>query len=457
MRSLLLVPIAAVTLVLCGSADAAIGWEDLPAILARIKTPVFPDRDFDVTKFGARGDGATDCRKAIGEAIDACAKAGGGRVVVPAGHYVCNGPIHLRSNVNLHVAKAAAILFGTNPDDYLVGDAAHAGCVLVMWEGTRCYNYSPLIYAFQQSNIAVTGEGTLDGQCGKGWAAWRKQQGPAQKKMREMNHAGVPVEQRIFGKGNFIRPALLEPYECTGVLIEGVTVKDSPFWTIHPTRCANVTVRGVTSTGNTWNDDGCNPESCTDVLIEGCTFDTRDDNIAIKAGRDNDGWAANGGRPCENIIIRNCHFRRGAPGGVSVGSEMSGDVRNVFVEKCTMGRVERPFCLKANPDRGGVIENFRAREVRIDECECLLRIEMNYKNQTTGAYPPVFREIHIENVTCTKAKTVFHGVGLPGHPVQKVSLKNVTVASCEVPLKTENVAGLRLDNVKVNGQSVNAP
>lgn len=437
--------------------ESASGWDAVPAILKRIVAPTFPDRVVDITKHGAVAGGASDCRPAIQAAIAACAKAGGGRVLVPTGRFLCNGPIHLVSGIDLHLEQGSTILFGTNPDDYLVGDPAKGGGVLMGWEGTRIYSYSPLVYAFQQKNIAITGKGTLDGQTGQGWSAWKKQQGGAQGRSRQMNHERVPVEQRIFGKGSFLRPTLIEPYECANVLIEGITVRSSPFWTIHPNRCTNVIVRGVSVQAGTTNDDGLDPDSCTDVLIEDCNFTTNDDNIALKAGRDHDGWAANGGRPCSNIIIRRCTFLRGAPGGISLGSEMSGDIRNVFVEDCTMKNAQRPFFMKSNPDRGGVLAGFWARNVTVERCDYLFKCEMNYKNVTRGGYPPRFTDFHLDKVTCANAKAAFDFRGLPGNLIDGITLTDVSVGSAGTPLKTDHIQGLRLVRVTVNGQALAAP
>ncbi len=433
------------------------GWDAAAAIVERIKPPVFPDRQFEVTKYGAKGDGATDCYKAFAAAIAACAQAGGGHVVVPAGDYACNGPIHLQSNVDLHLAEGSTILFGGTPDNYLVGDKAHAGTVLVRWEGTRCYNYSPLIYAFKQKNIAVTGQGVIDGQTAKIWAAWKKQQGADQGALRKMGQAGEPVEKRVFGKGHFLRPSLFQPYACENVLIEGVTVKGSPFWTLHPVLCTNVIVRGVSVKGGTTNDDGCDPESCNDVLIEKCNFTTADDNIAIKAGRDNDARAAVGGKPCENVVIRDCDFLQGAPGGVSIGSEMSGDVRNVFVENCRMKNVDRAFFIKSNPERGGTVEGIWFRDVAVERCTYLLKCEMDYKNVTAGKFPPTFRNIHMQRVTCKQAANAIDCQGLTGNPVSGVELTEITVDTSAKPLATKNVAEMSLKNVRVNGKPLEAP
>ena len=275
------------------SDNAAEGWDTLPHILAGIKAPEFPDRSFDITDFGAKEGGITLCTKAIKEAIDECVKAGGGKVVIPPGLYL-TGTIHLKSNVNLVVSKGATLLFSTNPEDYLP-------LVYTRWEGVECYNYSALIYAFEQENIAVTGEGTLDGQASwDNWWAWNQKKDengnklvPLQAEPRriffENAEKGVPVEERRLGEGHFLRPNFIQPYRCKNVLIEGVTIKRSPMWEVHPVLCENVTVRGLTIDTHGPNNDGCDPESSKNVLIEDCVFDTGDDCIAIKSGRNNDG------------------------------------------------------------------------------------------------------------------------------------------------------------------------
>ena len=313
------------------------GWADLPAILARIVPPQFPDRDFDITAFGARGDGKSDCTEAFRKAINECSAAGGGRVVVPKGVFL-TGPIHLKSNVNLHISEEAVVKFTTNSE-------AYAGLVYTRWEGVECLNYSPLIYAFEQENIAVTGKGTLDGQAtNENWWSWKgnaddgwKKGMPNQKNARNalfaMAEKNVPVAERVFGEGHYLRPNFIQPYRCKNVLIQDVTLKDSPMWFIHPVLCTNVTVKDVTVNGLGPNNDGCNPESSKDVLIKDCFFNTGDDCIAIKSGRNADGRRVN--VPGENIVIQGCNMKEGH-GGVVLGSEISGGVRNVFAEDCVM-------------------------------------------------------------------------------------------------------------------------
>jgi polygalacturonase len=269
------------------------GWNGMPGILKRISPPVFADKDFVITQYGAKGDGDFDCTEAFRKAIAACSEAGGGRVVVPAGTYL-TGAIHLKSHVNLHLMKDAIVSFFTSPEDYLP-------MVYTRFEGTECMNYSPLVYAYEQENIAITGSGTLDGNAGiTNWWRWKWTQKDDVTALCEQAEQQVPVENRMYGDGHKLRPNMIQPYRCKSILIEGVTIKNSPMWHIHPVLSRNITVRNVTVTGHGPNNDGCNPESSRDVLIENCYFDTGDDCIAIKSGRNADGRRVNAAS--ENIL-----------------------------------------------------------------------------------------------------------------------------------------------------------
>ncbi len=281
---------------------AAPPWDRAAAILRRIVPPRFPSRHFEITRFGAVGDGRADCTSAIRRAIAACRAAGGGRVVVPPGRFV-TGAIKLASGTELHLTPKATLAFSRDAKHYLP-------VVLTRWEGTELMNYSPFIYAFEAENIAITGTGTLDGQAdANNWWNWRgeggKKQAAARDRLMDLGARGVPVRERVFGEGHWLRPNFIQPYRCRNVLIEGVTIVNSPMWEIHPVLCQNVTVRNVTIRSHGPNNDGCDPESCRDVLIEGCTFDTGDDCIALKSGRNDDGRRVN--VPIENVIVRELH------------------------------------------------------------------------------------------------------------------------------------------------------
>ncbi len=398
-------------------------------ILARIKSPQFAGRDFPITDYGAVKEG--DATEAISNAITACNAAGGGRVVIPSGLWM-TGPVHLKSNVNLHLADGATLRFSPDPAKYLP-------VVLTRFEGIECMNYSPLIYAFDQENVAITGNGTLDGSATlETWWSWNEpskgrptKQVAARKRLDAQGTNGVPVAERIHGEGGFLRPAFIQPYRCRNVLIEGVKIINSPMWEMNPVLCTNVTVRGVSVSSHGSNNDGCDPESCRDVLIEDCVFDTGDDCIAVKSGRNNDGRRV--GVPSENIVIRRCTMRDGH-GGVTMGSEISGGVRNVFVSGCKMDspNLDRAIRFKSNAVRGGVIENIFVRDVTIGRVgKAVLSIEFDYEEGANGPEIPVLRNVLIENVTCVSSERVSLVTAIPGAVIEGIRFEKCNFQGIE--------------------------
>ena len=461
--SLLIVALFSVfsLLPLSGCEKERLAWEQVPAILQQIVPPVFPQRDFNIMDFGARGDGLYDCSDAIRKAISACADSGGGRVLIPEGNFL-TGAIHLRSNVNLHLAEGATLLFSVDPDDF-------TPLVPTRYEGMACINYSPFIYAFEQENIAITGSGTLDGQADRAvWWEWKelevkprqvdgKTHDADRDALLRMMADGVPPEQRIFGPGHFIRPNFIQPYQCRNVLIEGVKIKNSPMWEIHPVLCTNVTVRNVHIESHGPNNDGCNPESCKNVLIENCWFDTGDDCIAIKSGRNEDGRRIN--VPSENIVIRGCTMKDGH-GGVVIGSEISGGCRNVFAEDCVMDspNLDRALRIKTNSLRGGVVENIHMRNVAVGEVkEAVVLIDFNYMEGDVGQHTPVVRNVHIANVSSRKSRYALHLIGYERSPIQNVSLTACQFEGVQSGNILQHVEGLQLQRVTINGVPVERP
>jgi polygalacturonase/lysophospholipase L1-like esterase len=435
-------------------------WAQVPGILQRIKPPVFPRRDFDITRFGATGDGKTDSTESFRKAIAACSKAGGGRVVVPAGSFL-TGPIHLLSNVNLHVSAGAVIKFSQETKKYLP-------LVFSRWEGMELMNYSPFIYAFEQQNIAVTGEGTLDGQSDNAhWWPWKgnKEDGwkpgdPDQKKARraleEMTEKGTPVRERVFGEGHYLRPQFIQPYRCKNVLIEGVTIRNSPMWEINPVLCTNVIVQKVKIISHGPNNDGCDPESCADVLIKDCLFDTGDDCIAIKSGRNADGRRIN--VPSENIVIQGCEMKDGH-GGVTIGSEISGGVRNVFVENCRMDspNLDRALRFKNNAARGGLLENIYMRDVEVGQvADAVISVDFYYEEGEKGRFTPVVRNVGVRNVISRKSKYALYLRGFKNAPITGITIEDCAFDNVAKPSVVENVEGLVLRNVLINGKVVGA-
>lgn len=440
------------------SATAGDPWQQVDSILARIKPPEFPARDFVITEYGARGDGRMDCSEVFRRAIDACVQSGGGRVVVPAGEFL-TGPIHLKSNVNLHLTEGAVIKFHRDPTRYLP-------LVFTRWEGVECMNYSPLIYAFEQENIAVTGTGILDGQASKeywwpwkgntkdGWKEGMPRQHEGRRKLFEMGENGVPVAGRLMGEGHYLRPSFIQPYRSRNILIEGVKIINSPMWEIHPVLSQNITVRKVHIETHGPNNDGCNPESCRDVLIEDSYFDTGDDCIAIKAGRNNDGRRVD--TPSENIVVRRCIFKDGH-GGVTIGSEMSGGVRNVFAEDCEF---ESPVLysalrIKTNAVRGGIVENIFMRNVNVGLVDrAVVDIDLFYEEGRNGSFLPTVRNIVIEGMKVKQCKTALNLVGYEEAPLQDIRLVDCEFEDVTDGYKIEHVHRLELIRVTVNGEPV---
>lgn len=415
-----------------------------------IKAPAFASKDYVITRFGAKTDAnAAKNQRAINKAIAYCSKNGGGRVVVPAGEWK-TGAIRLQSGVNLVVEKGATLLFVFDTNLYPL--------VRTRWEGMDCYNYSPCIYGENVKNVGITGEGTIDG--GASNERWWFMTGVerlgykeglenckytgSRNKLLKMVSEQTPLKERVFGKGCGLRPQLINIVSGQNILIEGVTLLRSPFWVIHPLFCKNLTVRNVKIWNEGPNGDGCDPESCNGVLIEGCNFHTGDDCIAIKSGRNQDGRAD--GRPSENIIVRNCKMEDGH-GGVVIGSEIAAGVRNVFVENCYMDseNLDRVIRIKTNPCRGGITENVFVRNVQVGKCgESVLKINLDYdhKEQCCRDYPPTVRNIWLEHVICNQSNFGVLIVGMP----DKDNVYGIHVKDCKF-------SGIKQQTVKVTGMA----
>jgi polygalacturonase len=423
-------------------------WETvMPSILARIKPPRFPNRTFNLNRFGAKADGQTDCTAAFRRAIDQCSKAGGGKVVVPPGTYL-TGAIHLKSNVNLEISEGATIKFSQNPKDYLP-------VVFSRWEGVELFNYSPFIYAFEQRNIAITGKGTLDGQSNnEHWWPWKNNQREDRNAIFTMAEKGVPVRERVFGEGHYLRPQFIQPYRCQNVLIDGVTIQNSPMWEIHPVLCRNVIVQNVQINSHGPNNDGCDPESCTDVLIKDCSFDTGDDCIAIKSGRNADGRRLKA--PAENIIVQGCRMKDGH-GGITVGSEISGGVRNLFAENCRLDsqNLDHALRVKNNAMRGGLLEHLHFRNMEVGQvAHAVITIDFNYEEGAKGSFTPVVRDYTVDGLRSAKSKHALDVQGLPSAPVIDLHLTNCTFDNVAEGNIVKNVKDATLANVKINGKVI---
>lgn len=415
-------------------------------ILKQIIPPKISKNTMLLTDFGAKGDSISDNKPAFDKALQTCKEQNGGRIIVPSGIYVINGPIHLVDNTTIELEKGAKLVFGTNPADYLP-------VVPTSWEGTFLYNYSPLIYAYQVKNVAIIGEGTIDGNGKEGFSKWYDLQKPSQQLSRQMNHEDVPVQERVFGEGHYLRPHLIQFFECQNILIEGVTIANSPFWSVHFLKSENITARKVKFDTHNRNNDGFDPEYSKNVLIEDIDFNNADDNVAIKAGRDHEGRKT--AITSENIIIRNCRFK--GLHGVVIGSEMSAGVQNVFVENCTYGGYcKRGIYLKSNPDRGGFIRDIYINDVAFGEVEDGVFITSYYHGEGKGHETDI-RDIFIENLKFKKATHA--GLVIQGYPTKKVTnvhFSNVSIDSCSTAISFTNAEQIEFNNVII-GNEVTIP
>lgn len=432
-------------------------WARADAIQRAAKAPIFPSRRFSIVDAGASEGDLEATSAAFARAIDDCSRAGGGRVVVPAGTWN-TGAIRLRTGVELHLEKGAVVLFSTDPARYPI--------VATRWEGVELMNYSPLVFADGERDVAITGQGVLDGQ-GAAWWSWSSgqrfgwrpglpNQRPARERLFRMAEEGAPVAQRVFGQGDYLRPMMVQFQNCTNVLVEGVTLKDSPCWTLHPVLCRNVIVRGVTAIGHGPNTDGCNPESVDGMLIENCTFDSGDDCIAIKSGRNADGRRL--AIPSRNILIQDCVMKDGH-GGVVIGSEISGGAHDIFARRCRMDSPDLWYALrfKNNAMRGGVIENIFFRDIEVGQVSRAAVIcDFNYEEGAKGGFKPVLRGVRIERLHSRAAGQVLDLQGLPGAPVSDIVLRDCRFDDVTRPSVITHTQGLSLENVRVNGRLIDA-
>ena len=441
-----------------------------------IRVPQFSDKEYVITKYGAKADApAAKNQKAIQKTIDLCARKGGGKVVVPAGQKFLTGAITLKSGVNLHVEEGAVLEFVFQPELYPIVETS--------WEGLECFNLSPCVYAFKAKDIAITGKGTIDGGGSVDtWWPWNgnprfgwkegmiSQKIEARPRLLKDGEDGIPMyndkgersPERVFGPKDGLRPQLVSFNKCEGILLEDITLLRSPFWVIHPLHSTDITVRRVKMINDGPNGDGCDPECCDRVLIEDCYFDTGDDCIAIKSGRNRDGRERN--MPSKNIIIRNCEMKNGH-GGVVVGSEISGGCQNVYAHDCVMDspELERVLRIKTNSCRGGIIENINMRNITVGQCkEAVLKINTDYepKEVCCRGYYPIVRNVLMENVTCQKSK---YGVMIVGYEADSLSytVNNVTVRNCKLdgvyskPVYQKGKAeDITFENLVINGQLI---
>ena len=446
----------------------AAGWDDneYKRIEQSIQLPKIAERQFLITSFGAKTTAtAAQNQKAINRVISLVSKKGGGKVIIPKGTWN-TGAIELKSHVNLVLEEGATLHFAFEPKLYPL--------VRTSWEGLACWNYSPCIYAYKATDIAITGKGTIDGG-GNNDTFWQWNGSPrfgykegvtkesqklgSRSKLLKMAEDGVPFDERKFGMGYGLRPQLVNMVHCERILIKDVKMINSPFWVIHPLLSKNITVDGVYVWNEGPNGDGCDPEACENVLIQNCVFHTGDDCIAIKSGRNNDGRLWN--QPSKNIIIRNCKMEDGH-GGVVIGSEISGGCENVYAENCVMDspHLERILRIKTNNCRGGQVQNINMRNVVVGQCkEAVVKINLDYERKEIcyRGFEPIVNNVNVENVICQKSD---YGVLIIGRDslenVYDINIKNckfdgVVKEPVKITGKTRNV---KFDNLVINGSLV---
>ena len=392
--------------------------------------------------YGGINDGTTLNTTAFVRAIEDCSSHGGGTVIVPEGHWL-TGPIHLKSNIRLEISEKAEVFFSQNFSDYLP-------VVFSRYEGMELYNYSPLIYAADCQNVAIGGKGTLNGQ-GAAWWEWKAFQSFGTERLYQMIKENVPVSERIFGTTkDALRPSFIQFINCSGITLEDFTITNGPMWTIHPIYSSDILIRNLTVRTEGANNDGIVIDSSRDVLIENSTLDTEDDAIVIKSGLDADGWRV--GKPSENIVIRNCVVGRGN-GGIVIGSEMSGDVRNVTVSNCEFNGAKRGIRIKSARGRGGIVENIQIDNVRMTDIEQeAIFLDMTYYSKNSvipsSDTAPTFRNISFKNIICSRANTAIKIIGLPENPITQTSFSDIDIKARN-GIEATNITASEFNNIHI--------
>ncbi|MBR0459956.1 MAG: hypothetical protein IJJ26_12020 [Victivallales bacterium] len=410
-------------------------------ILRSIQLPRIPN--YEITLQAESGE---EIREKLMQAIENCVQHGGGKVILPPGSFRCNGPIHLQSHLELHVSEGCFLKFSPDPSLYLPP-------VPTRWEGVEILNYSPMLYGNGLTDVAITGKGVIAGGS-EIRQTWRELQKPAQEKTRSLEENHVPLEQRVFGDGDFLRPSMLQLLHCQRILFEDFTLTDNAFWMVHPVFCKDITIRRLKLDCMLLNNDGIDLDSCENALVEDSIFRNGDDAIVIKSGRDQDGLRV--AKPTRRAVIRNCTFAE-VLHGIAIGSELSGGAEDIFVSNVTMNHVTfEAISFKSTRGRGGIIQNIHMDRIHVDFAgNHLICIDNDYSKLHHGDALTLFKDITLQNITCHKAQNAFRLQGKPELPLENIRVENVTVEQAENLYSLDEFADdVSFRQVTVNGQPV---
>ena len=423
---------------------------DPPFEVAPIERPTFPDTTFDIRDYGAQpmeGESSFKNTGAIHRAIDAASNAGGGTVLIPAGDWL-TGPIHLKSNINLHIADGAVVHFSTDKADYLP-------VVRQRHEGVEAYNYSPMIYAYKLDNVAITGGGTLDGH-GDHWWEWFEEH--ADERGDRTVATKVPLSRREYGKGaglEGMRPNFIIFWKSQNILVEGITLKDTPMWNVHLVYSERAIVRDVTVNSlRAPNGDGVVLDSSSDVLVEYNHFETGDDAVVLKSGLNEEGLRID--IPTQNIVVRNFEARnvRTGSGGIVFGSETSGGIRNVYVHDGYFEGADRGIRFKTERGRGNVIENIYIRDIQMKDIDSqAINFNSFYSGPGLTGPAPLIRNVDIRDIQIDGVPEAIVLEGLPEKWLENIALRDITVTNAEEGARITRVKGLTMQNVSISSEA----
>ncbi len=422
--------------------------EETPWGTEKFTLPAFNNKRFVITDFGAKTGSNINNQRAIQTAIDDCSSKKGGSVIIPEGTWETSF-ITLKSNVNLHLEKGAVLRFINDFELYKVP-------TFTRWEGIECMNYHPLIYAKDASNIAITVDGIIDGN-GEKWWKLREHQIESLSKLYDEVQANTAPEKRNclnFKPTSFLRPSLIQTVSCKNVWVEGVEIHSGPMWTVHFVYSENVVAKRLKIVTVGSNNDGITPDACKKVLIDNCTFSTGDDCIVIKSGLNEDGWRV--GKASERIIIKNCHTKTGH-GGVVIGSEMSGGVKNVYAHDCDFSGTLIGVRVKSMKGRGGIVENLWFKNIRMDSIKQeAIRINMHYGASSIAPRTtklPIFRNFHFENINTSFSKTCIQIKGIPEQKIENLTFKNIKMKG-ESGIIMENANNCNFESATIESGTV---